>query len=130
MCKRFCKKNGIPKEEGWDHYNCDVCPNLITYYKEGNNFLFALGNAYLYEKEELLNTFLELLGYSETKPFECVGTYSEVRYAVSLTINNSSDKLPYLLSYYKNNFPLELDTNYKAQYNHYNYHNNQELYCY
>jgi hypothetical protein len=52
MCKRFCKKNGIPKEENWgDHYNCDVCPNLITYYKEGNDFLFALGNAYLYEKE-------------------------------------------------------------------------------
>ena len=55
MCKRFCKKNGIPKEEGWDHYNCDVCPNLITYYKEGNNFLFALGNAYLYEKEGKIN---------------------------------------------------------------------------
>ena len=52
MCKRFCKKNGIPKEENQgEHYNCDVCPNLITYYKKGNDFLFALGNAYLYEKE-------------------------------------------------------------------------------
>ena len=51
LCKRFCKKNGIPKEEGLNYYDCDVCPNLITYYKQGNDFLFALGNDYLYKKE-------------------------------------------------------------------------------
>lgn len=31
-----------------------MCPNLLTYYKEGNNFLFALGNNYLYEKQGLI----------------------------------------------------------------------------
>lgn len=51
MCKRFCKKHGIPKEEGWDHYDCDRCPNLITYYQAGDDFLFALGNKWLYENE-------------------------------------------------------------------------------
>ncbi len=75
----------------------------------------------LYDKKELLDIFIELLGYSETKPFECVGTYSEVRYAVSLVINNSKDKLPYLLEYYKNNYPLELEHNFKTDYN--NEHN-------
>ncbi len=101
---------------------CCNCPKCLFVYIILSPFLYrdelvSIFGEDLYEKEELLNTFLELLGYSETKPFECVGTYSEVRYAVSLTINNSSDMLPYLLSYYKNNFPLELDTNYKAQYN-------------
>ena len=75
----------------------------------------------LYDKKELFDIFMELLGYSETKPFECVGTYSEVRYSVSLVINNSKDKLPYLLEYYKNNYPFELEHNFKTDYN--NEHN-------
>lgn len=72
----------------------------------------------LYEKKELLNIFIELAGYSETKPFECVGTYSEVRYAISLVINKYSGELPYLLKYYKNNYPLELEHNFKVDYNY------------
>lgn len=83
--------------------------------------LISIFGENLYDKKELLDIFLELLGYSETKPFECVGTYSEVRYAVSLVINNSKDKLPYLLEYYKNNYPLELEHNFKTDYN--NEHN-------
>ena len=74
----------------------------------------------LYEKQDLLNIFKELAGYSETKPFECVGTYSEVRYSLSLVIKNN-DKLPYLLRYFKENYPLELDYNYENDFN--NEHN-------
>lgn len=70
----------------------------------------------MYANKEMLSTFEELLGYAETKPFECVGTYNEVRYAVSLVIN-SNDNLPYLLDYYKNNYPLELEINYKKEFN-------------
>lgn len=55
LCKKFCKKNNIPKERFYKKdYDCDECPNLLTYYKEGNNFLFALGNNYLYEKQGLI----------------------------------------------------------------------------
>lgn len=60
----------------------------------------------LFEKENLLQTFIELCGYSENKPFECVGTYEEVRVAVSQTIEKLDGKLPYLLQYYKDNFKL------------------------
>jgi len=63
----------------------------------------------LFQKKELLNTFIELLGYSKTKPFECIGTYSEVRLAVSLAIKNYIGELPYLLKYYNDFYPLELD---------------------
>lgn len=61
----------------------------------------------LFEREDLLKTFTELCGYGENKPFECVGTYEEIRYAVTKTINQIDEKLPYLLEFYKNNFELE-----------------------
>ena len=60
----------------------------------------------MFEKKDLLNTFIELIGYGNNKPFECVGTYSEVRYAVSRLINEL-DHLPFLLQYYKDNYKLE-----------------------
>lgn len=63
----------------------------------------------LYENKDLLNIFIELLGYSDKKPFECIGTYQEVRLAVSLTITKRKEELPYLLKYYQNNYPLELN---------------------
>ena len=64
----------------------------------------------LYNKKELLNIFIELCGFGEIKPFECVGTFSEVRYCVSKLIMEQNEELPYLLRYYKENFKLE-DTN-------------------
>lgn len=52
LCKKFCKKHNIPKEPYYKkNYDCDMCPNCITYYKNGDDFLFALGNSYLYEKQ-------------------------------------------------------------------------------
>ena len=63
----------------------------------------------LFEKESLLKTFIELCGYAENKPFECVGTYEEVRLAVSKTIQNSNGKLPFLLQYYQDNFEMSDD---------------------
>lgn len=70
----------------------------------------------LFDNKELLDIFIELTGYSEKKPFECVGTYSEVRYALSLTISKL-DKLPYLLQYFKDNYPLELESDYINYFN-------------
>ena len=63
----------------------------------------------LFEKESLLETFIELTGNGKTKPFDCVGTYEEVNFAISKTIENlekSNADLPILLKYYKNNFGL------------------------
>ena len=63
----------------------------------------------MFEKENMLNTFLELSGKGETKPFDCVGTFEEVNFAISKTILNiEKDKkeLPYLLKYYRENYEL------------------------
>ena len=56
----------------------------------------------------MLQTFIELCGYANVKPFECVGTFSEVNYAISKTIKNQDgNELPYLLKYYKENYKLD-----------------------
>ena len=63
----------------------------------------------LFEKKELLEIFNQLTGNGEVKPFDCVGTFEEVNYAISKTIENielNNEKLPYLLYYYKNNFQI------------------------
>lgn len=78
--------------------------------------LIAIFGEDLFEKKELLQTFIELCGYSQNKPFECVGTYEEVRYAISTVIRNTKEELPFLLNYYQDHFPL-LDCNLLTAYN-------------
>lgn len=100
------------KSEPWV-WCCD-CPKCLFVYTILSPFLYKekLVNIFgedLFTKESLLKTFIELCGYGETKPFECVGTYSEIRFAITKTIENiekQDKKLPYLLDYYKNHFEL------------------------
>lgn len=118
--KVFKSCNVGSKQQPWVW--CNNCAKCLFVYIILSPFLYKdklidiFGND-LYENKDLLNTFIELLGYSDKKPFECVGTYNEVRYAVSLTINKMGDNLPYLLKYYKNNYKLELDHNLENNYN-------------
>ena len=92
---------------------CGSCPKCLFVYiilspfmkQEELNDIFGKD---LYNEKELLQTFIELCGFGEIKPFECVGTFGEVRYCVSKLIKENEDgNLPYLLEYYKNNFELE-----------------------
>lgn len=110
--KTFKSCNVGSKEKEWKWCtNCAKC--LFAYiilspflYKEKLVNIFGVD---MFEKENLLQIFLELTGNGETKPFECVGTYEEVNYAISKTIQNVESegrKLPYLLEYYKNNYEL------------------------
>ena len=100
------------KSEIW-RWCCD-CPKCLFVYTILSPFLYKdeLVNIFgedLYKKESLLKTFIELCGFGETKPFECVGTYSEIRFAISETINKlekENKELPYLLKYYKENYEL------------------------
>ena len=91
---------------------CGACAKCLFVYIILSPFLYKeeLINIFgsdLYEKEELLNTFKELIGDAETKPFECVGTTKEVRYSISYLINKLEDKdLPLLLKFYKDNYEL------------------------
>lgn len=119
--KTFKSCNIGSKGETWNW--CNNCSKCLFVFIILSPFLYKeklinIFNKDLYEDETLLETFKELLGYKETKPWECVGTYEEVRYAVSLLIEKLKDKpLPYLLQYYKDNYPLYLEEKYEKKYN-------------
>lgn len=103
---------------------CCKCPKCLFVYIILSPYLYKdklidIFGTDLYEDESLINIFNELLGYSETKPFECVGMYEEVRYAVSKLITNLSF-LPPLLKYYKDNYPIELDHKFELDYSNEN----------
>ncbi len=92
---------------------CCNCPKCLFVYSILSPFLYRdklveIFGGDMFENTMLLSTFIELCGYGEIKPFECVGTYSEVRYAISETIRKYEDKpnLPYLLKYYYEHFEL------------------------
>ena len=88
---------------------CSHCSKCLFVYIILSPFLYKdklvdIFGEDLYENKDLLNTFIELLGYGDNKPFDCVGTYEEVNYAITKTINNIDGKLPYLLQYFKDNY--------------------------
>ena len=107
---KSCNVGSKEKEWKWC-CNCAKC--LFAYiilspylYKEK---LVSIFGTDMFENEQLLTTFLELTGNKKTKPFDCVGTFEEVNFAVSRTIQNiekEGKQLPYLLEYYKNNYEL------------------------
>ena len=117
---KSCNLGSKEKEWKW----CCNCPKCLFIYIILSPFLskeerIKIFGEDLYDREDLLETFIELLGYSETKPFECVGTYEEARYAVSKVINNNEEG--YLLDYYRNHYPIELND---LEINKYNDNNN------
>ena len=101
------------KEKDWVW--CCNCSKCLFVYTILSPFLYkdelvSIFGEDLFAKEDLKETFIDLLGYGKNKPFDCVGTYEEVRYAVSKTILNLKDnKLPYLLEYYKDNYEIVND---------------------
>ena len=117
--KAFKSCNVGSKSSEW-HW-CLNCPKCLFVYIILSPFLYKdkLINIFgtdLYENKDLLNTFIDLTGNSDNKPFECVGTYDEVNLALSLTIKKIDGELPYLLKYYKDNYKL-VDYNLLNNYN-------------
>ena len=55
--------------------------------------------------KDLEKDFLELIGESETKPFECIGEINEVKYALNRIIDKDDS---YLLRLYKDNYYEEI----------------------
>ena len=114
---RSCNIGGIKGEWVW----CCNCAKCLFIYIILSPFLskkelIEIFGEDLLDKKELKETFIEILGYGKNKPFECVGTYKEARYAVSKVINENKD-LSYLLRYYKENYKLELDDRIVEEYN-------------
>jgi hypothetical protein len=112
------------KNQNWNW--CCECAKCLFVYIVLSPFLYKerLINIFhedLFEKENYLNTFKELCGFSDNKPFDCVGTYEEVSYAIKATIKKLDEQnmnLPYLLQYYKNNyFDTVVDENLLSKFN-------------
>lgn len=100
---KSCNLGSKEKEWVW----CCNCPKCLFIYIILSPFIeiedrVKIFGQDLYDREDLLETFIELLGYSANKPFECVGTYEEVRLAVEETIKKQEEG--YLLDYYKNHY--------------------------
>jgi len=111
--------------KGNDWAWCNNCPKCLFVYTILSPFLnkkelVDIFNEALFEKETLLNIFKELIGVTGVKPFECVGSYKEVRYAISKTIINYNGELPYLLKYYNDNYELDLSYDFEHKYNEIN----------
>jgi len=88
----------IPEEgegtRGWGNNNlwCNICPKCAFVFLILSNFLSIdeLKNIFwenLFEKEELKETFRELVWFSIHKPFECVWTYEESFLSIYNAIN-------------------------------------------
>ncbi len=101
---------------------CSNCSKCLFVYSMLSPFLYkkelvAIFKEDLFENKALLETFKDLLGYGENKPFDCVGTYEEINYAISKTIRNLEGELPFLLKYYKEHYEL---SNHEALENYWN----------
>ena len=124
--KVFKSCNVGSKQEPWKW--CCNCPKCLFVYTILSPFLYKeiLVNIFgedLYERQDLLKTFIELCGFGEIKPFECVGTYSEIRYSITKVIKSLEEdnlELPFLLKYYKDNFELSEE----ELLNYYNFEHN------
>lgn len=128
---KSCNVGSKEKEWKWC-CNCAKC--LFAYiilspflYK---NKLVEIFGEDLFEKRSLLKIFLELTGNGETKPFDCVGTFEEVNFAICKTIKNieyENCQLPYLLEYYKDNYNLvDTSDDITKRYNNENNLNSQQ----
>jgi hypothetical protein len=96
---------------------CAECPKCLFVSLILSPFLEPEELAEIFGKDMLsdqtmLDYFIQLIGLSEHKPFECVGSIDEVNLAVSLAIlrlERSGKKLPFLFEKYKELVPRPFD---------------------
>ena len=91
---------------------CCKCPKCLFVYIMLAAFLNKEEMVEMFGKDllndvELEKDFIELIGEGETKPFECVGSISEVVYAINKIISKYEGELPYLLNVYKEKYQRE-----------------------
>lgn len=102
------------KSDNWNWcLNCSKCLFIYLILSPflSEEELFNIFGENLLNKDSLLNDFIGLIGDSINKPFECVGTYDEINYAINKTIEKyfkDSKELPSLLKYYYNEHGLVL----------------------
>ncbi len=86
------------KNDSWCH-NCPKCAFVFTMLSAYLDEEFVSNKIFtenLFAKESLQQTFLDLAGFGDKKPFECVGTFEEVRAALLLAYDKSENPAPFL----------------------------------
>ena len=107
--KIFRSCNVGSKETPWK-WCCNCAKCLFVYiimeaFMSENEVIHIFGENMM-NKKELEPIFLELIGKGDTKPFECIGTVEEVKYAMNRIIKKDSS---YLATLYKNNYYEEIN---------------------
>lgn len=102
---------------------CGKCPKCLFVFTSLYPFLdkkeiMTIFKQNLFSKKDLLQIMKELIGESDFKPFECVGTKKEsiTAFYLSLKKARQAGEIPFLLSYFKDRispryFNLESESN-------------------
>lgn len=100
----FKSCNAGSKENIW----CGKCPKCLFVWLILSPFLTQerlteIFGTNMAEDGQMQQYFEQLIGLSEEKPFECVGSRDEINAAITLTIRNYPEgkELPYLFRYYQ-----------------------------
>ncbi len=105
----FVSCNAGSKENKW----CCNCPKCLFVFSILYPFLseeemLSIFSENLLSRADLLGDFKALVGLSPVKPFECVGTVSEIRLALSLSLKKlkaaNTPVIPFLLAFFDENF--------------------------
>lgn len=123
----FRSCNAGSKTDSW----CGHCPKCLFVYLILSPFLDPeevreIFGRDMLEDESLRDTLEKLTGIQEEKPFECVGSRSEINTAIVIAIKNrerKGEKLPLLLEYYKSTGLYE---RYAAERDHYSEYFDEE----
>jgi len=108
---RSCNRGS--KTDSW----CGQCPKCLFVYIILSPFLDrkhlqVIFGKDLFSDKSMLFQFRQLAGLEENKPFECVGTYREVRAALALTLRHVKEQKqerPLLLQEFEHIFGADLD---------------------
>lgn len=91
---------------------CGSCPKCAFIYLLLANFIsktkiIQIFGKNLFEEERLLSTYIDLWGFGEAKPWECVGTFEESIYASTLLASNIEFKDDFIISYFAKHYLKE-----------------------
>ena len=91
---------------------CGVCSKCLFVYIMLRPFLsieeiIEIYGYDLLDNPDLEPIFMELVGKTPVKPFECVGTVEEVRVAMKMMIQKQEGTMPYLAQIFMEQIPLD-----------------------
>ncbi len=95
---------------------CGQCPKCLFVFTMLSAFiskekLISIFGKNLFEDKNLLPLFKELLGISQIKPFDCVGTPEEMQYALNLASKKQEFAGSFLMGFFEKNVLPNINVN-------------------